>query len=120
MAKPFSENTSRPVTIREFNDQLRRRLPLAQPGSRVLLTAGVQRLREHELTALIMAIRDFSDFTADNDPHGEHDFGAVEQNGERFFWKIDAYDRQMEFGSPDPLDPSVTMRVLTILRADEW
>jgi hypothetical protein len=65
-------------------------------------------------------VRTFADFSPDNDPHGEHDFGAIEQDGVRYFWKIDAYDRWMQFGSPDPADPSVTTRVLTIMRADEY
>ena len=30
------------------------------------------------------------------------------------------YDRATEFGSPDPTDPAVTTRVLTIMRADEY
>jgi hypothetical protein len=38
----------------------------------------------------------------------------------RHFWKIDSYDRNTEFGSPDPADPDVTTRVLTIMRADEY
>jgi hypothetical protein len=56
----------------------------------------------------------------DNDPHGEHDFGAFEVAGVRFFWKIECYDRAMEFGSEDPSDPAQTTRVLTIMLADEY
>ncbi len=59
-------------------------------------------------------------FTPDNDPFGEHDFGAFEQNGERIVWKIDYYDLAMEFGSPDPADPYQTTRVLTIMLAGEY
>ena len=57
---------------------------------------------------------------AHNDPHEEHDFGVVEHGGVRCFWKIDYYDREMEMLSPDPADPSVTTRVLTIMLADEY
>ncbi|MEQ8826157.1 MAG: DUF3768 domain-containing protein, partial [Parvibaculum sp.] len=62
----------------------------------------------------------FDDFTPDNDPHGEHDFGSVRIDENAIFWKIDYYDRSMEAGSPDPADPEVTTRVLTIMLADEY
>ena len=70
-----------------------------------------------------MAIRKvatFDDFSADNDPHGEHDFGSFDLAGDRFFWKIDYYDPTLEFGSDDPADPSKTTRVLTLMLAAEY
>ena len=35
------------------------------------------------------------------------------------YFKIDAYDLALEFGSEDPADPSVTVRVLTIMLAQD-
>ena len=58
--------------------------------------------------------------TATNDPYGEHDFGALTVAGVRLLWKIDYYDAGMTGGSPDPADPSVTTRVLTLMLAHEW
>ena len=31
----------------------------------------------------------FDAFTPDNDPYGEHDFGSIDLDGEKLFWKID-------------------------------
>jgi len=62
----------------------------------------------------------FDDFNADNDPHREHDFGSFELEGEKLFWKIDYYDLAGEFGSEDPTDPKETLRVLTVMLAEEY
>ena len=62
----------------------------------------------------------FSEFTPDNDPHGEHDFGSFTLVGREFFWKIDYHDRDMIHGSQDPADPEKTTRVLTIMLASEY
>jgi hypothetical protein len=62
----------------------------------------------------------FDAFIEDNDPHGEHDFGAFDHAGHRIFWKIDYYDQAIEFGSEDPADPDKTMRALTIMLAEEY
>jgi hypothetical protein len=69
---------------------------------------------------LLRRVAEFTEFKADNDPYGEHDFGKIEIEGESYFWKIDCYDKSLESGSPDPSDPAVTTRVLTIMRADEY
>ena len=65
-------------------------------------------------------MRTFRDFTPQNDPYGEHDFGSFAVGEERLFWKIDYYDLSLEFGSNDPADPAQTKRVLTIMLAEEY
>lgn len=85
-----------------------------------MMTAGVAALPEAERAAILAAVRSFTAFGPDNDPHGEHDFGAVEAGGVRCFWKIDAYDHELQFGSPDPAAPTVTTRILTIMLAEEY
>lgn len=57
-----------------------------------------------------------------DDPYGERDFGAVTFMSVPLFWKIDAYadDGTFAHGSEAPWDPAVTIRVLTIMRADEY
>jgi hypothetical protein len=68
----------------------------------------------------LRAVAAFEAFDADNDPHGEHDFGALTVVGERLFFKIDCYDRSLTAGSPDPADAAVTVRVLTVMLAAEY
>jgi hypothetical protein len=102
--------------IREFNDAFRSTMT----GGRVMLTAGVDALPSDVKAMVIRRVATFSDFTADNDPHGEHDFGSFALAGRKFFWKIDAYDADMQFGSEDPTDPEKTTRVLTIMLAEEY
>jgi hypothetical protein len=102
--------------IRELNDKFR----TSFEGGRVMMTAGVDALPPDVKAAVIRKVAMFSDFTADNDPHQEHDFGSFTLAGRKFFWKIDAYDKAMQFGSEDPADPAKTTRVLTIMLASEY
>ncbi len=102
--------------VRELNDAFRHSFT----GGRVVMTAGVGALPDRVRGAVIAAVRAFDRFDADNDPFGEHDFGAVEIAGERVLWKIDAYDRSLRLHSPDAADPAVTCRVLIIMLAEEY
>lgn len=102
--------------IRALNDACRRSFT----GGRVMLTAGVGALPDGVRAAVIAAVRAFDSFDTGNDPYGEHDFGTVEVGAVRCFWKIDAYDRSLRLHSPDAADPAVTVRVLTIMLAEEW
>ena len=105
-----------PSPLAALNDAFRRSFS----GGRVMLTRGVAELPVLERCAVLASVRAFDAFTAGNDPYGEHDFGAVEHGGKRYFWKIDYYDRELTYASPDPINPAVTTRVQTIMRADEY
>lgn len=85
-----------------------------------MLTQGVNALAENARRSVIRAVQAFDDFSPGNDPHGEHDFGAVTVHDTVFFWKIDYYDRDLQNGSPDPADDALTCRVLTIMLAEEY
>jgi Protein of unknown function (DUF3768) len=111
-----SEDPARTAKIRELNDALR----CEQRGGEILLTPGVNELGLEALAQVLAAVASFDAFTEGDDPYGEHDFGAFDLDGTRFFWKIDYYDLKMEQGSDDPSDPEKTRRVLTIMRADEY
>jgi hypothetical protein len=89
-------------------------------GGRVLFTAGVSDLGIAFSHLALGHVRIFDKFTADNDPYGEHDFGSFELAGRKLFWKIDYYDKAVEYGSENPADPAVTTRVLTIMLAEEY
>jgi len=102
--------------IRALNDAFR----TTMTGGRVMLTAGVDALPPDVKAVVIRRVATFSDFNAGNDPYAEHDFGSFSLAGRRFFFKIDAYDPNMEFGSEDPADPAKTIRVLTIMLAEEY
>lgn len=102
--------------IATLNDKLRR----SAMGGRLYLTSGVASFSQNDLVQILRAVRDFDQFDGDNDPYGEHDFGAFDYAGQKLFWKIDYYDRDQRYASPDPTDPKVTLRVLTILLASEW
>ena len=102
--------------IRQLNDEARMFLT----DGAILVTGGISALPTDDQAAILERVRTFDDFDPDNDPYGEHDFGALDHSGIQIFWKIDYYDLGERNGSPDPADPSVTHRVLTILLADEY
>jgi hypothetical protein len=100
--------------IRELNDKLRQN----GKGGQILMTPGFSNTPGSSV--ILDMIRGFSDFTEDNDPHGERDFVSVEFRGDKFFAKIDYYAPDMEHGSEEPADPTKTRRVMTVMRADEY
>ena len=101
--------------IRSLNDQLRRDF-----GSGIaVMTAGVAALGADVAERIFRTIATYDDFCHANDPHGEHDFGSFEADGHTIFFKIDYYNKSMTAGSPDPTNPAVTTRVITIMRAEE-
>jgi hypothetical protein len=108
-----AKNTAR---IRVLNDNFRSTFV----GGRVVMTQGVNALPLGTKARVILAVQSFSNFTKDNDPHGEHDFGSFEVEGETYFFKLDLYALDLDGGSEDPADPEKTTRVLTIMRADEY
>jgi hypothetical protein len=110
------ENAQTASRIRELNDALRRTLR----GGRIMMTRGVEALGPTIVGQLISHLQTYDRFDEDNDPYGEHDFGAFDHDGSKFFWKIDYYDVGLAFHSEDPSDPTKTVRVLTIMRADEY
>ncbi len=102
--------------IQALNDLLR----ITGRSGIVLMTDGIAGLGGPLVAKIFKSISEFNRFTEDNDPWGEHDCAVLEVEGVRVIWKIDYYDRQRRFHSPDPSDPKVTVRVMTVMRADEY
>jgi hypothetical protein len=111
-----AENALSRDRIRMLNDAFRRSFM----GGTVVVTAGFESLSADRRHTILARIRAFDQFNEDNDPHGEHDFGLIEDGDVRCFWKIDYYDTDMELMSPDPADSAVTTRVLTVMLIDEY
>jgi Protein of unknown function (DUF3768) len=102
--------------IRELNDNFRQSFV----GGMVVTTAAVAALDAQPKARVLDQIRTFDDWTDEDDPHREHDFCAFCVEGVRYFIKIDYYNRQMTAGSKDPSDPEQTLRVLTVMSADDY
>lgn len=119
--------------IRRLNDAARERPGIASIAN---VTAGFHALPDADRFAALAAIVSFSKFDGNNDPCGEHDFGAVyrlpsggwtqdrpnDDNAiaETVFWKVDYYDSTLTYGSEEPWDDRQTKRVLTIMLAGEY
>jgi hypothetical protein len=117
-ASAENERAAKSRRIRELNDAFRKSL---DPNlGKLVITSGVNSLPSDVRAMAIRETETFDAFSADNDPHGEHDFGNFELAGRRFFWKIDYYAPGMEGGSEDPADPTLTWRVLTVMLAEEY
>ena len=106
----------RAARIRELNDAFRTTFR----GGKVVMTSSVAALPDMVRANALKTVAEFSQFDGTNDPYKEHDFGAFELCGRTFFWKIDYYDKDLEFGSDDPTDPTKTTRVLTLMLAEDY
>ena len=105
---------------RGLNDAMRKAGPATASVDRWVITQGVLGLGIEEVAKAVEEVKAFEAFTSDNDPYGEHDFGAFDVAGQRLFWKIDYYNLLLDGGSPDPTDSSVTLRVLTVMLGSEY
>jgi len=83
---------------------------------KIILTAEVLESKYRE--EIITAVRSYRKFNADNDQYGEHDFGQVTVGQDQFYFKIDYYDKEFEFGV-DPYEGPVS-RMMTIMSVYEY
>lgn len=102
--------------IATLNDKLRK----TGCGGQVVVTRGVTALAGFDPAELMAALARYDSFDEDNNPHGERDFGDLDIWGAELLWKIDYYDKELTYASPDPHNESLTARVLTVLLAEEY
>lgn len=102
--------------IRELNDILR----TTGVGGTIAFTGSLAGELEEYRLEVYERVRLFRDFSEGRDPYGEHDFGQLRVTGKDVMWKIDYYDKTMEYGSEDPSDPEQTTRVLSIFFAEDY
>jgi hypothetical protein len=108
--------TTKTEAVRALNDELRQNFATGT----ALMTAGVAALGAEAVARIVKTIAVYDDFCHANDPYEEHDFGSFKVDGQTIFFKIDYYDSTLTVHSPDPSDPAMTKRVITIMLAEEY
>jgi len=114
MSGSFEEEKTR--IIAALNDEFRKSFI----GGEVYITVGLNELGSEFVVQAVDAVKQFDAFTSEYDPYGEHDFGSLNVQEHKLFWKIDYYDPTMKFGSEDPSNAELTKRVLTVMLAGEY
>ena len=133
MSATLATEREQTVRIAHLNDLARKTMGVACTA---VATVGFRSLPDADQSSVRELIETYDAFDEDNDPHGERDFGTIDQladgrwtterprlredERERVFWKLDYYDRQMQFASDDAANPAITRRVLTIMLSDEY
>ena len=102
--------------IRTLNDELRQHLT----AGIAVMTPGIAALGPEAVDRIVKTIAVFDDFCHANDPYEEHDFGSFEVDGHTILFKIDYFDKDLKYHSPDPAEPALTERVITIMLAEEY
>lgn len=102
--------------IKTLNDNFRKTFN----DGKVMLSHGICFKPTNEKAEILNRVRCFDNFTPDNDPYNEHDFGSFDYKGEKIFWKIDYYDKNYQYLSENPSNPEITNRVMTVMLAEEY
>ena len=90
------------VDIARLNDAFRQ--VMWTEKDHTFKTQGINSLAPEDQVAIFELVRTFNAFSEENDPYGEHDFGAFDYQEDRIFWKIDYYDPTFTSRSEDPSD----------------
>ena len=120
-----SDNIEYTRKVADLNDQLRKdmftgnMLKKHNLKNKIVLTPGIAGLNLIDKEKVFASVKYYGNFNKNNNPWGEKDFGNFNFKKETFNWKIDYYDNDMKYHSPDKTDPDKTIRVLTIMKAEE-
>ena len=87
-------------------------------GRHLLFSLGVLHFNDQNLFRLDQALQNYTNFTKQTDPHGEHDFGVFTWENQQVIWKICYYDLK-EIGPCDPLSPHC-QRILYVMLKQEY
>ena len=111
------QSVPRAERIARLNDALRK----SGEGGAIMVTRGVRALPGFDVETLLLLLQTYQGFDEDNDPHGERDFGDLTWGDDTtLLFKTDYYDVELAYASPDPADPAVTKRILTVMLQSEW
>ncbi len=104
--------------IARLNDEFRK---LGKGHGRLMITSGIQALGALKVQNIVEIMKKFDNFSSDNDPYEEHDFGNFQFDDQKIFWKFDYYaSEDLQWGCEDPSDPKKCYRILTIMLVCEW
>ena len=73
-----SQANGQTARVRVLNDNFR----VTFLGGKVVITQGVNELPLDVKATVLLLVQRFDNFTRDNDPYGEHDFGCFEFAGD--------------------------------------
>jgi len=61
----------------------------------VVCTQGFHCLEPETQQKVFQQIQTYNDWDSGNDPYGEHDFGVIEADDEKFYFKIDYWNKEL-------------------------
>lgn len=85
-----------------------------------MLVRGIYSKGQAVINDILNSVKTFNNFNENNDPYNEHDYGSFVYNGQKIMWKIDYYDRNLQYYSENPEDVNKTIRVMTVMLAEEY
>ena len=102
-----------------LNDRFRKK---AWKNGELSLSPFVEALPNNKRQELLQAVGSV-DYFIDPPLHTSvnlHDFGLVTLDDTDYLWEINYYDRTLRSNSPNPADSNCTIRVLTLLKLEEY